>query len=138
MAGLAVLLKFRLQGKTNVLKIFYNFDSGGRRPFNNALKNNGMEMTDIMKLAYLTLAMAVIALILSVYNLKRVAKSEGKSEDTNRNTIGVIAILSSCQVLNRIDGRTPTMLDYVIIVCAVLVLIIIGYSAWISYRTDKG
>lgn len=96
-----------------------------------------MEMSDIMKLAYLTLAMAVMALILSIYNLKRVAKNEGEAADINRNTIGVVAILSSCQVLNRIDGRDPTMLDYVLIVSAVLVFIIIGYSAWESYRTNK-
>ena len=91
-----------------------------------------------MKLAYLTFAMAVMALILSVYNLKRVAKSEGKVEDANRNTIGVVAILSSCQVLNKIDGRAPTMLEYVLIVCSVLIFIIIGYSVWVSYRKNKG
>ena len=102
------------------------------------LKKNRMEMNDTMKLAFLTLAMAVTALILSVYNLKRVAKGESKTKDADRNTIGVVAILFSCQVLNRIDGRAPTMLDYVMIVCAVLVFIIIGYSAWVSYRKNKG
>ena len=93
-----------------------------------------MEMNGIMKLAYLTLAMVVLAFILSVYNLKRVAKGEGKTADANRISIGVIAILSISQVLNTIDGRAPTMLDYVIIVCDVLVLIIIGYSSWVSHR----
>lgn len=90
-----------------------------------------------MKLTYLILAMAVAALILSLYNLKRVAKNEDRPEDANRNTISVIAILSSCQVLNRMDGRTPTILDYVLIASAMLLFIIIGYSAWVSHRTNR-
>lgn len=91
-----------------------------------------------MKLGYLSLAMAVLAFILSVYNLKRVAKGEGKTKDANRISIGVVALLSCSQVLNRIDGKIPTMLDYIIIVCSVLVFTIIGYSAWVSYRKNNG
>lgn len=90
-----------------------------------------------MKLAYLTLALAVTALVISAYNLKRVVKGEGTAEDANRNTIGSVAILSSCHVLNRIEGNALTLLDYILIASSILIVIIIGYSAWISYRKNK-
>lgn len=54
-----------------------------------------------------------------------------------RNLIKAVAVLSSIHVLAKMDYANLTMLDYILIVTAVLVFLATGYESWRDYHAER-